>query len=259
MPPSICKAIHKTLGLLAIVMLLTPANAQSPETVPDTIEGHLAAGKNLAGGRDNTPDFYGLVTAICVAPQRGAPAPDAPAPREDPNRKAAYMPPKKAFDDVYWMGTDLLGRDTFSRLMLGIGQSFAVAFASVAGAAVAGSLIGLLAAWWGGLWDGVLMRLMDVLLAFPAILLALLIIAIVGPGTHTSIAAITIVYTPIFARMVRGVLGVARRGVRMVSCPFVIAGFMMLSGFAMMARRVFVMFCCLIVVVRCFLGHVDLP
>jgi peptide/nickel transport system permease protein len=105
---------------------------------------------------------------------------------------------------VYWMGTDLLGRDTFSRLMLGIGQSFAVAFASVAAATVAGSIIGLFAAWWGGLWDGVLMRSMDVLLAFPAILLALLIIAIVGPGTFTSIAAIAIVYTPIFARVVRG-------------------------------------------------------
>jgi metallo-beta-lactamase class B len=102
MPPSICKAV----GLLALVTLLNPANAQLPESVPDTIEGHLAAGKNLAGGRDNTPDFYGLVTAICVAPQRGALAPDAPAPREDPNRKAAYMAPKKAFDDVYWMGTE---------------------------------------------------------------------------------------------------------------------------------------------------------
>ena len=104
----------------------------------------------------------------------------------------------------YWFGTDLLGRDTFSRLMLGIGQSFVVAFASVACAAVAGTIIGLLAAWWGGVWDGILMRLMDVLLAFPAILLALLIIAIVGPGTFTSVAAIAIVYTPIFARVVRG-------------------------------------------------------
>jgi len=104
----------------------------------------------------------------------------------------------------FWTGTDLLGRDTFSRLMLGIGQSFVVAFASVAAATVAGTIIGLLAAWWGHLWDGVLMRLMDVLLAFPAILLALLIIAVVGPGTSTSIAAIAIVYTPIFARVVRG-------------------------------------------------------
>ncbi|HVY50869.1 MAG TPA: ABC transporter permease [Devosia sp.] len=107
-------------------------------------------------------------------------------------------------NSIYWFGTDLLGRDTLSRLMLGIGQSFVVAFASVLCATIAGTVIGLLAAWFGSVWDGMLMRLMDVLLAFPAILLALLIIAIVGPGTTTSIAAIAIVYTPIFARVVRG-------------------------------------------------------
>ena len=105
---------------------------------------------------------------------------------------------------TYWMGTDLLGRDAASRLMVGIGQSFTIAFASVAIATIAGTVFGLLAAWWGNLWDGILMRIMDVLLAFPAILLALLIIAIAGPGTFTSIAAIGIVYTPIFARVVRG-------------------------------------------------------
>ena len=105
---------------------------------------------------------------------------------------------------IYWMGTDLLGRDTVSRLMLGIGQSFVVAFSSVAAATVAGTIIGLFAAWLGGIWDGVLMRAMDVLLAFPAILLAMLIVAIAEPGTLTSVAAIGIVYTPIFARVVRG-------------------------------------------------------
>jgi peptide/nickel transport system permease protein len=104
---------------------------------------------------------------------------------------------------TYWFGTDLLGRDTFSRLMLGIGESFAVAFASVAIAALAGTLIGLFAAWLGSIWDGILMRIMDVLLAFPAILLALLVVAIEGPGIVTSITAIGIVYTPIFARVVR--------------------------------------------------------
>jgi metallo-beta-lactamase class B len=98
-------SMRKAVCLLALVTLLDSAHAQSPETVPDTIEGHLAAGKNAAGGRDNTPDFYGLVTAICVAPQHGAPAPDAPAPREDANRKATYMQPKQAFDDAYWLGT----------------------------------------------------------------------------------------------------------------------------------------------------------
>jgi metallo-beta-lactamase class B len=102
MQSSMCKAVC----LLALMTQLHSAHAQSPEAVPDTIEGHLAAGKNAAGGRDNTPDFYGLVTALCVAPQHGAPAPDAPAPRQDPNRKATYMQPKQAFDDAYWLGTE---------------------------------------------------------------------------------------------------------------------------------------------------------
>ena len=103
-----------------------------------------------------------------------------------------------------WMGTDLFGRDVASRLMSGIGQSFVVAFASVAIAGLAGTTLGLTAAWFGRFWDGVVMRCMDVLLAFPAVLLALLIIAVVGPGTWTSVVAIAIVYTPIFTRVVRG-------------------------------------------------------
>ncbi|MBZ9995007.1 ABC transporter permease [Mesorhizobium sp. BH1-1-4] len=105
---------------------------------------------------------------------------------------------------AYWMGTDLFGRDVASRLMAGIGQSFTVAFFSVAFAALAGTVLGLAAAWLGRRWDGVVMRIMDVLLAFPAILLALLIVTVAGPGTWTSVVAIGIVYTPIFTRVVRG-------------------------------------------------------
>ncbi|MGK9050680.1 ABC transporter permease [Neorhizobium petrolearium] len=105
---------------------------------------------------------------------------------------------------TYWMGTDLFGRDVASRLMKGIGQSFLVGFCAVALATIAGTVLGLTAAWFGRAWDGFVMRVMDVLLAFPAILLALLIIAVAGPGTWTSVAAIAIVYTPIFTRVVRG-------------------------------------------------------
>jgi peptide/nickel transport system permease protein len=104
----------------------------------------------------------------------------------------------------YPMGTDLFGRDVMSRLMGGVGQSFTVAFFSVALATLAGTVLGLAAAWQGRRWDTVVMRLMDVLLAFPAILLALLIVTVIGPGTWTSVAAIGIVYTPIFTRVVRG-------------------------------------------------------
>ena len=94
---------------------------------------------------------------------------------------------------AHWFGTDLFGRDVLSRLMDGIGQSFIISFFSVGIASLLGAVLGLTAAWFAGLWDGVVMRFMDVLLAFPAILLALLITTIFGPGTWTSVLAIAIV------------------------------------------------------------------
>jgi metallo-beta-lactamase class B len=92
----------KITHAFAVFALVSAADAQP---APDSIESHLAAGKNAAGGRNNTPDFYGLVTALCVAPLNSPPRPDAPAPRINPNRESAYLEPKKAFDDLYWMGT----------------------------------------------------------------------------------------------------------------------------------------------------------
>lgn len=103
----------------------------------------------------------------------------------------------------YWMGTDLFGRDMTSRLMSGIAKSFTIAFLSVAVATLLGTVLGLMSAWFYSVWGGIIMRSMDVLLAFPAILLALLIVTVVGPGQWTSIVAIGIVYTPIFTRVVR--------------------------------------------------------
>src|SRR6476646_3964424 len=90
---------------VAVWAFMSVADAQNVQPAPNSIEGHLAAGKNAAGGRDDTPDFYGLVAAICVAPLNAPPRPDAPAPRMNPNRKNTYLEPKKAFDDLYWMGT----------------------------------------------------------------------------------------------------------------------------------------------------------
>src|ERR1700722_1216208 len=67
------RSMRKAMYLLAVAALVGSAHAQSAGSVPDTIEGHLAAGKKAAGGRDNTPDFYGLVTGLCVAPQAAGP------------------------------------------------------------------------------------------------------------------------------------------------------------------------------------------
>jgi peptide/nickel transport system permease protein len=106
-------------------------------------------------------------------------------------------------------GTDDLGRDILSRVILGASVSLKVGFLSVGLALVAGTLIGLLAGFYGRWVDDVLMRIMDVLFAFPAVLLAIAILAIRGPGTTNTIIAIAIVYVPIFARVTRAsVLGV---------------------------------------------------
>jgi peptide/nickel transport system permease protein len=106
-------------------------------------------------------------------------------------------------------GTDDLGRDILSRVILGASVSLKVGFLSVGLAMVVGTLIGLVAGFYGGWRDDVLMRVMDMLFAFPAVLLAIAILAIRGPGTSNTIVAIAIVYVPIFARVTRAsVLGV---------------------------------------------------
>ena len=106
-------------------------------------------------------------------------------------------------------GTDDLGRDILSRVILGAGVSLRVGFLAVGIALVVGTLVGLLAGFYGRWIDDALMRVMDMLFAFPAVLLAIAILAVRGPGSGNTALAIGIVYIPIFARVTRAsVLGV---------------------------------------------------
>lgn len=103
----------------------------------------------------------------------------------------------------YALGTDIFGRDVASRLMVGAANSLRVAVLSVAAAAAAGTFLGTISGYFGGLVDNVIMRVMDVFFALPALLLALVIVSVLGAGLNTTILAIAIVYTPIFARVSR--------------------------------------------------------
>ena len=109
------------------------------------------------------------------------------------------------FTSNYLLGADHLGRDILSRVMWGTRLSLAVGFSAALIAAILGSFIGIIAGYFGGFFDNILMRSVDVLMAFPYVLLALAIVAVMGPGLFNSLIAVAIVNIPFFARNVRGI------------------------------------------------------
>ncbi|SHI30753.1 ABC transporter permease [Wenxinia saemankumensis] len=102
------------------------------------------------------------------------------------------------------LGTDQLGRDVLARIVWGYRTSLFTCTISVGIALVIGGTIGILSAYLGGWWDRITMRLMDVVFAFPILLLAIGVIAVLGPNAWSAAIAIAVVYTPIFARLLRG-------------------------------------------------------
>ena len=178
------------------------ATAQDPATT-DADSGPVGSGQLgvWARLRRNHLAVFGMVVVtVIVAIALAAPI----LPLAHPNVTDTgnrLLPP---FSDGHLLGTDQLGRDMLSRLVWGTRISLAVGAAATVVAMILGTLIGLLAAYYGRFVDNFLMRGVDMLMAFPYLLLALAIVAVLGPGLFNALLAISIVNIPFFARAVRG-------------------------------------------------------
>ncbi len=141
----------------------------------------------------------GLVFLLIVAVAAAAPrlAPDNPI---GLNVSESLEPPGAH----HWLGTDQFGRDILSRIIYGARVSVAMGFVAVAISVAGGSILGLLSGYYGGNVDMAIMRVVDVMLAFPGILLALVIIAVLGPNLGSAMVAVGISGMPVFIRVVRG-------------------------------------------------------
>lgn len=111
-----------------------------------------------------------------------------------------FLPPSRE----HWMGTDEFGRDIMSRLIHGARQSLMVGLVSVSIGALVGMTVGLLAGYFGGAFDMLSQRLIDIMLAFPDLLLALAIVAVLGPSLINVMIAVGVGSIPVYARLVRG-------------------------------------------------------
>ncbi|RJE84175.1 ABC transporter permease subunit [Paracoccus onubensis] len=120
-------------------------------------------------------------------------------------RDLLLVPPiwQEGGHEGYLLGTDAVGRDILSRLIFGAQYSLFIGIVVVSVALIGGTIIGLIAGFFGGWIDNFIMRVMDIILAFPSLLLALVLVAVLGPGLTNAMIAIAIVYQPHFARLTR--------------------------------------------------------
>ena len=157
------------------------------------------ASATLKAFNTNKTSWIGLVVfLIVVAAAILAPA-LAPFDPNDQN----ILEKLRAPTSEHWLGTDSFGRDTLSRLLYGARISLIIGVVSTLAAMVIGTAIGMLAGWHGGRLDTVTMQAMDVLLAFPSLILGLILVAMLGPSMVNIIIAIALTSIPPFARIAR--------------------------------------------------------
>ncbi|MFT3689537.1 ABC transporter permease subunit [Paenirhodobacter sp.] len=155
--------------------------------------------------RQNRGAVAGLIVFVLLVLAAVFAAVIAPHDPTTQYRDALLVPPvwQEGGRSAYLLGTDAVGRDMLSRLIYGAQYSLFIGVVVVSIALFGGILIGTIAGFFGGWVDTVIMRVMDVILAFPSLLLALVLVAVLGPGLLNAMIAIAIVYQPHFARLTR--------------------------------------------------------
>jgi peptide/nickel transport system permease protein len=179
---------------MAAVIGSMPPSPTTEQRAPRS-PGAIILGRILASWQGQ---FGVTVLAVIVAFGLLAPliAPYSPT---DIDPDAFSMPPSAA----HWFGTDEIGRDVLSRVLHGATVSLQVVVFAIGLALIVGSVLGLISGWLGGHWDALIMRIMDAFLAFPLLVLALSIVAVLGPDLMNAMLAIAITKMPGFARLVR--------------------------------------------------------
>ncbi len=149
--------------------------------------------------RSRSARIGGLIVLVFVAMALLAPL----LPLADP-LKSNFLAIRKPPSELYWFGTDELGRDQVSRLIFGAQASLLAGIVSVAIALAVGVPIGLIAGWYGGWIDAVISRVTEALLACPFLILAIALAAVLGPSLTNAMIAIGLSFAPILIRLVRG-------------------------------------------------------
>ncbi|MDQ6917603.1 MAG: ABC transporter permease [Pseudomonadota bacterium] len=176
---------------------MTSSTAGSPAAAPTPFV--YFAAQTLKAFNTNKTSWIGLaVFLIVIALAIFAPV-LAPFDPNDQNILEKLRPPSSE----HWLGTDSFGRDTLSRILYGARVSLVIGIVSTLAAMLIGTAIGMLAGWHGGRIDTVTMQAMDVLLAFPSLILGLILVAMLGPSMHNIIIAIALTSIPPFARIAR--------------------------------------------------------